>query len=557
MKRAGNTESFKYQVGCYLRLSRDDNDINGTSKIESDSINNQREFIKSFVQKHSGSMKIYDIYTDDGISGTTFDRPEFNRMIEDVKAGRINCVIVKDLSRFGRDYIEAGRYIQKIFPGMGVRFIALADNYDSLNADKMDSSLVVPVKNFVNDSYCRDISQKVKIHQAVKREKGKFIGAFAPYGYQKNPRDKNELIPDTYAADIVRMIFEWKIQGMSLASIANKLNELHILSPAEYKKSVGMKYSTSFETDRACQWAASSVKRVLTNRVYTGTLEQGKQEKVSYKISKKMNKPQDEWVVVENAHQAIISGFDFDTVQNILKYDGRVSKDSDVCSLFSGILFCADCKTPMIRRINTYKATKRAYYICQKKNKTGECSRHSIEEDKLMHIVLKEIQSSTSLMIEYSEVINMLRELDVNYEKVAEYDSQILRMKEEYKKYETLKTGLYEDMKDELISKEEYKEFHALYSQKCKQLTVAIDRQKELIGKMFQNGVEAKVQLKELEKKLSFDTLTRPLLVMAVERIYVYEDKRLEIQFRYADVIQRLKEMRKYCNTEAYLGRQE
>lgn len=557
MKRTENTKNNKYIVGCYLRLSRDDNDVNGTSKMESDSINNQRELIKSFVQKHSDSMKLYDIYADDGISGTTFDRPEFNRMIEDVNVGKINCVIVKDLSRFGRDYIEAGRYIQKIFPAMGVRFIALADNYDSLKADRTDSSLIVPVKNFVNDSYCRDISQKVKMHQAVKREKGKFIGAFAPYGYQKNPNDKNELVLDSYAADIVRMIFEWKIEGMSLTSIANKLNDLHILSPAEYKKSIGMRYSTAFETENPSKWAASSVKRILENRVYTGTLEQGKQEKVSYKVSKRINKPKHEWIVVENTHQAIINSFDFDIVQRILKCDGRVSQNSEVCSLFSGILFCADCKTPMIRRVNTYKGKKRAYYICQTKNQTGKCSRHSVEEEKLMQIVLKEIQASTSLMMEYKEIMSMLQELDVNYEKIIDYDTQIAKMKEEHKKYMNLKSGLYEDMKDDLISKDEYKEFHRLYSQKCEQLSNAIEKQKELIGKMFQSGVEAKFQLIELEKKLNFEKLTRPLLVMAVEQIYIYEDKKIEIKFRYADVMQRLKEMKKYCNAEFYLGREE
>ena len=225
-----------YDVAVYLRLSRDDGDIDGSNKIESNSITSQRDLIRSFVRNNS-QMQIFDIYVDDGFSGSNFERPEFKRMIQDIESRKINCVIVKDLSRFGRDYIEAGRFIQRIFPALSVRFIAITDNYDSMTADKTDSSLILPVKNFVNDSYCRDISLKVKSHQKIKRMNGEFIGSFTVYGYSKEPQNKHQLIVDEYAADIVKQIFSWKIEGMSLAAIANKLDDLHILSPMEYKKS--------------------------------------------------------------------------------------------------------------------------------------------------------------------------------------------------------------------------------------------------------------------------------------------------------------------------------
>ena len=273
-----------YNVAIYLRLSRDDEDIDG-NKAESNSISSQRDMIRSFIRKQD-NMEIYDIYVDDGWSGANFDRPEFKRMMKDIEVGNVDCVIVKDLSRLGRDYIEAGRLIQKTFPAFSVRFIALTDQFDSLTADYNETSLVVPVKNFVNDSYSRDISGKVRSHQKVKRENGDFIGAFAVYGYKKSEDNRNLLVPDDYAADIVRKIFAWKIEGYSNFAIAELLDDLGILSPMEYKKMQGEKFQTGFVTGVKTKWSAVAVKRILTNENYTGTLVQGKEEKVNYKVKK-------------------------------------------------------------------------------------------------------------------------------------------------------------------------------------------------------------------------------------------------------------------------------
>ena len=223
-----------YDAALYLRLSKDDME-EGDAKSESNSIANQRELLRSFV-KSQPDIQIFDIYVDDGYSGGNFDRPEFKRMTTDIEAGKVNCVIVKDLSRFGREYIEAGRWIEKTYPALNVRFISVTDQFDSKTADFSEKSFVVPIKNFVNESYCRDISGKVRSHQKIKREKGEFIGAFAPYGYCKDPENKNCLVIDSYAADIVRKIFSWKIDGFSLGAIAEKLNVRHVQSPKEYKK---------------------------------------------------------------------------------------------------------------------------------------------------------------------------------------------------------------------------------------------------------------------------------------------------------------------------------
>lgn len=538
-----------FDTALYLRLSRDDNDIgavidiDGRSKTESNSISSQRDLLRAYVQSHE-ELQIYDIYIDDGYSGADFHRPEFERMMEDVYAGKVNCVIVKDLSRFGRDYIEAGRFIQKTFPAFSVRFIAVSDNYDSLSADNTDSTIVLPVKNFVNDSYCRDISMKVRAHQKVKRMEGKCIAAFTVYGYLKNPDDKNQLIVDDYAADVVKKIFAWKIAGMSLGAIAGKLNALGVLSPMEYKKSLGIKYASGFKSTGTAKWSAVSVKRILTNRVYIGYMEQGKQEKISYKVKKRIVKPENEWVQVKDTHEAIISEMDFCMVQEFLAYDGRSSADTDTANLFSGILMCADCKAPMIKRVNTYKGNRKVFYICQTKNKSQGCSRHSTEETVLKRIVLKEIKTWSDLMASYTDVMDTVSGMNVNYDQVVEYDAQIGVLRNEYNKYYGLKSGLLSDLREGLIDKEEFDEFHSLYTKKCEELDAAISNQKNLVKKMFQNGVAAKSQLEKYRKTADLGELTRELLVAMVSKIYVHENKTLDIVFRFSNELEKLESIR-------------
>ncbi len=539
-----------YDTALYLRLSRDDTDIDGRTKTESNSISSQRDLLRAYVQSHE-DLQIFDIYIDDGYSGADFKRPEFERMMEDIQAGKVNCVIVKDLSRFGRDYIEAGRFIQKTFPAFHVRFIAVTDNYDSLSADTTDSTLVLPIKNFVNDSYCRDISVKVKAHQKVKRLEGKCISAFTVYGYLKSPNDKNQLIIDEYAADVVRKIFSWKIAGMSLGAIAKRLNDLGILSPMEYKKSLGIKFSTGFESAGTAKWAAASVKRILINRVYIGYMEQGKQEKISYKVNKRIVKPEHEWIQVKNTHEAIISETDFKVVQELLKFDGRTSADTNTANLFSGILMCADCKTPMIKRVNTYKGKKKVFYICQTKNKSLGCTRHSIEEDVLKKILLGEIKTWIDLMASYAEIMDVMDEMNISYEQVVEYDSQIGILRNEYNKYYGLKSGLLSDLKEGLIDKEEFDEFHSLYTKKCEELEQAISNQKVLIKQMFQNGVAAKVQLDKYRETKDLGELTRELLVTMVSKVYVHEGKELDIVFRFSDEMEKLKSIHQMVQNDA------
>lgn len=294
-----------FLAGDYLRLSDDDGD-----KPESNSIRNQRSLITDYVKHHS-DITLVEEYVDDGYSGTNFDRPAFQRMIEDAKKKKINCIIVKDLSRLGRNYIETGRYLEKVFPFLGIRFIAVTDHYDSADQKDDADQIIVPFKNLINDAYCRDISIKIRSQLDVKRKNGQFIGSFAGYGYQKDPEDKNHLIIDEYAAGIVRLIFQMKLEGFNQQHIADRLNEMGVLTPMEYKRHLGLNYNSGFRCSENPKWIPRSVERILRNELYTGVMVQGKNQKINYKVKKSQKLEPEEWIRVKDTHDAIMLPLSF------------------------------------------------------------------------------------------------------------------------------------------------------------------------------------------------------------------------------------------------------
>lgn len=539
-----------FLAAMYLRLSRDDSDVGdmtdgkGNVKSESNSIGNQRELIRAYIHEQQ-DIELYDIYVDDGFSGSNFDRPEFKRMMSDIEAGRVNLVIVKDLSRFGRDYIESGRYIQKVFPALGVRFIALTDHYDSFHADAGESGIVLPVKNFINDSYCRDISTKVKSQFEVKRKNGECIAPFALYGYRKAENNKNQLVVDEYAADIVRKIFEWKMDGMAISAIAQKLNGLGVLSPKEYKKSIGSNYKGGFSGAVKSMWSSSTVKRILTNEMYLGHLIQGKTEKINYKLKKSVEKPKEEWVKVENTHEAIISEDNFFIVQNLLKVDSRVSPVTEKSSLFNGILFCGDCGEQMIRRVNRYKDTQKVYYICSTKNRGEGCTRHSIEEEKLKELIATPIRRYANCFLEEKNVFEKSQKLEANFESIVRYDTEIARLKQEQDKYYALCSGLYEDLRRKIITKEEFERLHSEFKRKAAEFEDAQKKQETMIKELFKNGVISAGRLKTMQECAELKEIDRHTLCSMVKEILIYEDQRIEIVFYYTDQYRIMREVNK------------
>ena len=532
------SQEEKYHAAIYLRLSRDDiatgrGAYAGGGRTESNSIRSQRDMIRSFIGKQD-NMEIYDIYADDGYSGTNFDRPEFQRMMRDVEAGNVNCVIVKDLSRLGRDYIEAGRLIQKTFPAFSVRFIALTDHFDSLTADYSERSLVVPVKNFVNDSYARDISGKVRSHQRIKRENGDFIGAFAVYGYEKCKDNRNLLVPDDYAAGIVKRIFAWKIEGYSNLAIAEILNGMGILSPMEYKKMRGEKFQTGFAAGVQAKWSAVAVKRILTNENYIGTLVQGKEEKVNYKVKKSVRKPEEEWTKVQGAHEAIISKEDFEIVQDLLHTGTRAGAGERKPHMYAGILFCGGCMEPMIRRVNRYKGKVSVSFICPTKNKGGNCSRHRISEEALERLVLDGLRTQAALLRDQGKVPEGMERMENRFVEAAAFEREIERLQSERDKYLGLRAGLYEDWKREIITEEDFRDFGEIYEKRCQELQRAITRQQETGKELLEEGVTGGSP-ERIKNAMQITELDRLTLVSFVRRILVYEDKRVSLEFRYPE----------------------
>ena len=547
------TESRHFYAAMYLRLSREDSEVGitagsggkgsaeATFRAESNSIGSQRELIRSFIQEQE-DIELFDCYADDNYSGSNFERPEFKRMLSDIKAGRVNCVIVKDLSRFGRDYIETGRYLDQVFPALRVRFIALTDRYDSFSADAGERNIVLPVKNFINDSYCRDISTKVKSQLAVKRRKGECLAAFAVYGYRKSAEDRNRLLVDDYAAGIVRRIFAWKIEGMAVSAIAEKLNSLHILSPKEYKKSLGLNYRGGFTRGSGSKWSSPSVRRILTNEVYLGHLVQGRTERINYKVKKCVEKPEEEWIRVENTHEPIISADDFEIVQNLLRADGRISPEKKEISPFMGLLFCGDCKEQMVRRVNRYKGTERVYYICSTKNRGEGCSRHSIEETVLKELTGTAIRRYANDFLEQEQLFAQAKKREANLQAVINYNKEISRLKKEQDKYYSLCAGLYEDLRKGVITKAEFERLHGEFQKKAERLSAAEEKQEQLVREMFKSGVLSAGRLASFKDSLELKEIDRHTLTSLVKRIWVYEEKRIEIEFYFIDQYQTMKD---------------
>lgn len=523
-----------YKAAIYVRLSKEDGDVSDASKAESNSISNQKELIKDFL-KDKQDIVIVSERVDDGYSGVNFERPAFQLMLEDIKQGKVDCVVVKDLSRFGRNYIESGRYIEKIFPMLGVRFIAINDNYDSLTGKSQTDEIVIPFKNLINDAYCRDISIKIRSHLDVKRRKGEFIGSFTIYGYAKDEHDHNKIVIDEYAAGVVRDIYQWKISGMSQQRIADKLNDMGVLSPAEYKKSCGIKYSANLQTKKQAIWSAVAITRILTNESYTGTLIQGKVTTPNYKVKKTVIKDEEDWVVIPNAFEAIITKEQFNMVQEILKKDTRVAPDKKSVYLFSGIAVCGDCGRQMSRKVSTVSGKKYVYYMCSANKKEGVCSSHRIREDELEKAVVTYLNSYIDELENIQHFLEFIDKLPYQEVNVKRLNMRIVQLEEDAQKYEKLKVSVYEDLKDELISKEEYISMKQEFEKRRRaaldsiaQIKIEIETLASRNGKHHE-WIESFLANKGIEK------LERNVVVELIDYIKIYEDKRIEIVFRYAD----------------------
>ncbi len=524
--------SKTYHAAVYLRLSREDGDVAEGGRAFSNSISNQKELVMDYLESRA-DIQVYSVYTDDGWSGVDFERPEFQRMLDDIREGLVDCVVVKDLSRFGRNYIESGRYIEKIFPMLGVRFIAVNDGYDSLDGQYGDD-MVVPFKNLINDAYCRDISVKIRSHMEVKRKNGEYIGAFAAYGYLKDPEDKNHLVVDEYAAEVVRDIFAMKLAGCNVKAIADRLNRDGILSPLQYKRSIGIRMESPFQKGAEPKWSYNAVLRILKNEVYVGTVAQGKCTTPNYKVKKRVYKDKDEWIRVEDAHEAVVGRGEFDLVQVLLARDTRTAPEREKVFPLAGMVFCGGCGAPMVRKTVPSGGKRYVYYVCSgHKSDRASCSSHSFSAKKLEESVLALVQTFIGKVLALSEAADIVSRTSGMEPGAGKIESRIGKLREEAENCGRRRKNLYEDFKDGILTKEEYAMLREQYQEQAAGIEasiVSLEKERDGILAGRTAGLEWVESLKRYE---GVERLDRGLAAFLIDRIAVMGPEALEVAYRF------------------------
>lgn len=523
-----------YYTALYTRLSDDDGD-----KRESDSIANQKKLIQEYL-KDKPEFEIFDTYVDDGYTGTNFERPDFLRLLKDIEDKRINCVIAKDLSRFGRNYVEVGRYIERVFPLLGVRFIAINDDFDSKCKDAANE-LIVPFKNLMNDAYSGDISKKVKSSLRVKKENGEFVGAFTAYGYRKSEENKHKLEIDGEVKAVVRLIYSLKGYGYSDNAIADILNKRAIPSPMTYKKKKGSKYQSGFSTTGSPKWWAKTVRRILDDETYLGVLEQGKTYSPNYKLQIRLNKKKEERTRVEMAHDAIISSQEYRDAKRFEDIDLKNGNGLAEPYLFSGILRCGDCGQSMVRKLVPKQGKKYSYYVCSahKADKTV-CSTHNISEDTLREALLEIINKTVIALVEKNIFLMQYEKKAKAEYSISRIEKEIRHLEKEIEHYKERKKCLWDDYDDEILSKQEYNRLRGIYESKIRGYQEEIIKMQELIKGYAEHMEEVYEWLKHLAEYQNITQLDRRVLLYLIDWIYVYEDKSVKVVFKYKDELQEL-----------------
>ena len=515
-----------FNVGIYIRLSQEDKD----KKYESDSesVINQKELLRNYVKNNN--FNLVKEYVDDGFSGTDFERPGFKSLLEDINNKKINCVIVKDLSRLGRDHVMTGYYIETFVPENNIRFISILESFDSFkNQASNDSSTFIIA---CNDYYSKQNSIKIRNVLNEKRKSGKFVGSLPCYGYMRDPKDKGHLIPNPETAPIVKKIFKWRADGIGPTEIANRLNKLHVVTPSGYKKT---NYSSRL-IDRD-NWNISTVKKILINRIYTGDLVQHTQTKVSYKSKKKITLDEKLWIVVENTHEPLVDKDTFDYVNNLRKRNTRnyEIKTGREKRLLEGKLFCKECGN----RLTVLYRKKQDYWSvnCNRYSRDpvrGRCYSHFYPYNYLEEQVLEQINKSVSKLMKELDLKQLNDEVVKNvYKETNNIDNVIKNLEIEKEKITKRITTLYNDRCDGVISAETYKELAKESETKLKEIN-------DLIGNenIKKYKIKNKVNVlpdytKKIKKLLNLNKPKKELIDTLIDKIIIDKDRNITIYFKY------------------------
>ena len=529
-------------TGIYVRLSIE----NSGKDDDGDSIENQTSICKEYVEEHP-DLKLYDIYEDNGKKGTNFDRPEFNRLMDDIRAGKVKCVLVKDLSRFGRDYIEAGEYLEKIFPFLGVRFISITDGYDSLTAGDAEGALMIPLKNMINDVYAKDISRKIITSFRARQEKGEYLPAFPPYGYVKSKTKAYRYEVDEEVAPYVRMIFEWKAAGVSHSEICKRLNDMGAVTPARRKVELGIWHAEKY---KHTIWHGRTIIDIMKNATYTGTLVYGRMPKSLYQGIKCHRAKPDEWRCIPDAHEAIVSQELFDKVQKIFdERSERMQKKwaeskqvrDKIVNLFVKRIYCGDCgKRMRFVKGNNELRDKNFYYtnyVCGGYLDSGyrNCTRHSIRYQDVVDAVFAAMQVQMEYALNQEKMMQKLRGTAKERNLIDQYVAKVNYLTQELKKVNSRREGLFESFAEGILDEADYqyakKSYDEEYASLEKQLSEAKSRKKELDGVLTANNE----WLQAMHKVEDATELDQDLVDALVKKVLIYEDNRVEVEFKFRD----------------------
>ena len=520
--------SFWY-IAAYIRLSRED------GNDESLSVTNQKKIIGEYLETYfQGNFTLVDYYIDDGVTGTDYDRPSFQRMLHDIETGTINCVICKNLSRMFRNYSDQGYFLEKIFPMHKTRFITVSDpKIDSYLHPEALLGLEIPINGLMNDRFAAKTSFDVRATFATKRRKGEFIGAFAPYGYKKASENKNALVIDEEAAKVVQTIFQWFVyEGMSKNGIARRLNELGIVNPTAYKKSKGLNFSCPHTGKNDGLWSPGSVSSILKNQMYTGTMVQGKQTVINYKVHHKVPVPETDWYIVPNTHEPIIEQALFTKAAGLQIKDTRTAPGEQNLYLLSGLILCADCKKSMTRQ----KSKNMVYYYCRtfRDKSKNACTKHAVKETLVVSTVLTVIQTLISL-IDSTKVIEKILQAPVKQTESSCLATRLHLRQKELEKVTDIVDGLYDDWKNGHISKEEYHRLKAKYSSQTEHLQIMIKRLQSECSQIAERDSENDPFLSHFLQYQNIGELNRGILVTLVKNLYIHQNGGITIEFNFSD----------------------
>lgn len=519
-------DKSRYKVGIYLRLSREDdkNDDNGRHhKQDSESIKNQRNILGKYIKENK--LTLVDEYVDDGYSGSNFDRPEFKRMINDIELGKINMILVKDLSRLGRNNIETNEYVDRFFPKYKVRFIAILDDVDT-EVDTMGNEMA-PFKILMNEYYNRITSKNIRATFRNKKNDGLFLGWKAPYGYKKSIENKYKLEVDEEAAKVVKRIFDLAKDGKGPQEIANILSKEKIPTPSVYANlNRGLK-SSAYEL-----WCSRTIDEMLNNQTYIGNLTQGRRKKI-YGIKMDIRVPKDEWIIVENTHQPIIDKITFEQVQKIrTKTINKTISENNY--LLKKFLRCKECGHSIC--VGKKTGRNHSYTACtyyQKYSKFKICTSHTMQYEKLEEEVLSQIRKLCEEYIDRKNFKNILEEENKNNNQYDKIKSQMNTLENKVSNYDKYFDDIYLDLKKSNISEEQYNRAKIRLEEEKKELLDKINELNNQLSNTKQITNEEKKYVKFINEYLSFEKPTRELLALLIDRIEIDENKHIDIYFNF------------------------